>query len=83
MADAFWLNFDESDGATGSALDFTLWSADVNIGWELWEWKRERIVNGETTDTGVVARVIPYAGLRLVRSRRRMSRRCGATRAEV
>jgi hypothetical protein len=66
MADGFWLNFDESDQPSGSAIDFTLWSADVNLGWELWEWKRERIVNGKSTDTGVVARLIPYAGLRMI-----------------
>ncbi len=64
MADGFWLDFDEGDA--GSSIDFTLWSADVNLGWELWEWKRERVVNGKSKDTGVVARVIPYAGLRVI-----------------
>src|SRR5690606_28489424 len=64
MADAMWLDFTE--GSPASSLDFTLWSADVSVGWELLEWKRQRTVDGTPRDTGVAARVIPYAGVRVI-----------------
>ncbi|MGP1310812.1 MAG: hypothetical protein ACTS27_11500, partial [Phycisphaerales bacterium] len=66
MADGFWLDFNEGDN--GSSLDYTLWSVDASVGYQLWEWKRAA-GNGDTPDadsTGVAVRLIPYAGLRLI-----------------
>jgi hypothetical protein len=66
MADGFWFDVDSSDQASGSAIDFTLWSADLNLGWEVWKWQRQRVVDGKAKDTGAVVRLIPYAGMRII-----------------
>ena len=58
MVDGFYLDFDESDA--GSSIDFTLWSADASVGYQLLEWKERR------DDTGAALRVIPYAGFRVI-----------------
>lgn len=66
LVDGFYLDFNEGDAGAGSAVDFTLWSADASVGWEVWEWKRQRMVGGEPRDTGLAARLVPYAGLRVI-----------------
>lgn len=64
MVDGFWLDFDESEGS--ESLKFSLWSVDASVGWEWLEWKRQRETRSGLVDTGIAARVIPYAGLRLI-----------------
>ncbi|MBX3352402.1 MAG: hypothetical protein KF684_05665 [Phycisphaeraceae bacterium] len=68
MVDGFSLSFDEGDpGAGNGALDFSLWSVDASVGYTAWERSRRRYDQGVGTDTGAAVRVIPYAGLRMIR----------------
>lgn len=65
LVDGFYLDMDE--GGAGSSIDFTLWSADASVGYELFEWKERRVRgDGTLTDTGAAVRVIPYAGFRII-----------------
>lgn len=67
MVDGFYLDFDEDDGGGGGSIDFTLWSADASVGYQLVEWKNQRVrEDGTPTDTGVAVRLVPYAGLRVI-----------------
>lgn len=64
MADGFFLDLDE--GGAASSIDMKMWSADASVGYQLLEWKRPGRGILSADNPGVAARVIPYAGFRVI-----------------